>query len=68
MLKSFGQIRNMIIKTKKRKGKKMKNRKLFSILTLVLSLAVLTAGLCSVASATEEDTDLSVSIIKKNVA
>ena len=45
----------------------MKNTKLFQILTLVLSIAVLVLGLCFAVSAAE-DTELSVSIIKKNVA
>ena len=43
----------------------MKNKKLFQILTLVLSLAVLTVGLCFAASAADEP---SVSINARNVS
>ena len=46
----------------------MKNQKAIKFLTLVLTLAVLAVGLCFAVSATEEDTELSVDIIKKNVS
>ena len=46
----------------------MKNQKALKILTLALTIAVLAIGFCFAASAAEEASELSVSIIKKNVS
>ena len=46
----------------------MKNQKALKILILAFTAAVLAIGLCFAASATDEPSELSVSIIKKNVS